>query len=221
MRDATPTTKPITKFAGKSVAAVGAATLRNSANRMSQCYIAPNSAEINRQPRRLEITVSHTKQTSATQFNRQLFATLQNASQRANSSHSFILSAFCEGPLTTSHCLFRQEARVTPSGSTCSVHRLAASFSKPRNLSSLITDHSPLASSRRTCASAKKQQIRRSRSNPLGLYFLASYAHFPIGTQRALMHNGGTAVTAGFNDKKIHAAELGLEPSREHQSVIR
>jgi hypothetical protein len=42
---------------------------------MSQCYIAKNHAKINRQPRRLEIILSHTKQTPAHQINRQLSAT--------------------------------------------------------------------------------------------------------------------------------------------------
>ena len=42
---------------------------------MSRCYIAKNLAKINRQPRRLEIMLSHTKQALARQINRQLSAT--------------------------------------------------------------------------------------------------------------------------------------------------
>jgi hypothetical protein len=48
---------------------------------MLQAVLIDNSrrspAKINRQPRRLEIRVTHTKQTPATQFNRQRFATWQ------------------------------------------------------------------------------------------------------------------------------------------------
>jgi hypothetical protein len=185
MKRATTITRSITELTRKSGAGACAATIRSNTNRMSHCYMTPKTPEINRQPRRLETAINSTKQRPATQFNRQLSATLQNASRRAISSHS---------PLFTSHCLFRQQA--------------------------LVTYRSSLLPSSRTCRSAKKQQIRKSLFNPLGLYFLASYAHFPIGTQRALMHNGGTEVTAGYDDKN-HAALAGMEPSREHQSVIR
>ncbi len=212
MKRATTTTRPIAETAGISAAETHSTTIRSSSNQMSHCYINSKTAEINRQPRRLEIIVSNRKQSPTPQINRQQTRTSQNQLRRATSSHS---------PLSTSHCLFRQEAPLTASSAASEFPRTIALFSRPSNLSSLITHRSSLPPSRRTCASAKKQQIRRSRLNPLGLYFLASYAHFQIGTQRALMHNGGTEVTAGYNDKKIHAAELGLEPSREHQSVIR
>jgi hypothetical protein len=39
---------------------------------ISQCHLAKNHAKINRQPRRLEIILSHTKQTPAHQIHRQL-----------------------------------------------------------------------------------------------------------------------------------------------------
>ena len=159
------------------------ATIRKGDYGMSHCYIQPKTAKINRQPCRLEIAVSQTKQTPKAQINRKLSATSRKQFRHTNSSH----------------CLFHQKA-------------LSTNPSNPRQLSSPPT--------RRTCSSAKKQQIRRSRLNPLGLYFLASYAQFSIGRQRALVHNRGIKVAAGYNDKN-RAALVGLEPSREHQSVIR
>ncbi len=73
-------------------ARTSAATARYSS--MLHCYIpslivtthqAPltNPAEINRQPRRLGITVTHTKQTPATQINRQLSGTLRNTNHNS------------------------------------------------------------------------------------------------------------------------------------------
>lgn len=180
MERATPTIRPITEIVRNSVAAAQLATIRRGENRMSHCYIQPKIAEINRKPCRLEIAVSHTKQTPKAQINRKLSCTSRKQFRRANSSHS---------SLTTSHCLFHQKARST-------------NASKPRPL--------PSPPTRRTCRSAKKQQIRRSRLNPLGLYFLASYAQFSIGRQRALVHNRGTEVAAGYNDKN-QAALVGLE----------
>jgi hypothetical protein len=212
MKRAATITRPTTELTRKSVADTYAAGIRSNTNRMSQCYMPPKNAEFNRQARRLETALSSTKQTPATQFNRQLSGTRQNASLRAISSHS---------PLTTSHCLFRQEARITASSAASEFPRLTVLLPRPSKLWSLVTQHSSLLPSRRTCRSAKKQQIRWSLHVSLGLYFLASYAHFPIGTQRALVHNGGTEVTAGYNDKKIHAAVVGMEPSRERQSIIR
>ena len=44
---------------------------------MSQCYISGNPAKFNRQPRRLEMILSHTKQTPAHEINRQLFGTFE------------------------------------------------------------------------------------------------------------------------------------------------
>ncbi len=158
---------------------------------MSHCYIALKTAKINRQPRGLEIVVSNRKQSPRPRFNRQQSRISENQFRHANSSHS---------PLTTSHCLFHQQAQITASGIACTSHRLVASFSKRRNLSSLVTHHSSLPSSRRTCQGAKKQQIRRSLHVSLGLYFLASYAQFPIGRQRALVHNGGNKVAAGCKE---------------------
>lgn len=221
MRRTATMTRPITELTRESVAGAPAATIRSNTNRMSHWYIPPKTAEINRQPQRLEIIVSNRKQTPAPQINRQQTRTSQIQFRHASSSRSFIRSAFNAGPLTATHCPFRQEAAIMASSAAAEFPRLTVLLSRPGNLSSLIAHHWSLPPSRRTCHSAKKQQIRPSRSNPLGLYFLASYAHFPIGTRRALMHTGGTEVTAGYNDKKIHTAVVGMEPSREHQSVIR
>ena len=192
MERATATTRPITEIARNSVAAGHLATIRRRGeNRMSHCYIQPKTAKINRKPCRLEIGVTHTKQTPTAQINRKLSCTSRKQFRRPVSSHS---------PLITSHCLFHPKAPLA-------------------HHESRITSHESRPSSR-TCRSAKKQQIRRSRLNPLGLYFLASYAQFSIGRQRALVHNRGTEVAAGYNDKN-HTALVGLEPGREHQSVTR
>lgn len=105
MKQATPITRLITEISGESVAA-GAATLHNSADDMSHRYIRRKSAKINRQPQRLEIAVSHRKQTPAAPINRNLSRTFQNRFRRANSSHSFILSAVCERSLTIGTAFF-------------------------------------------------------------------------------------------------------------------
>jgi hypothetical protein len=191
MKPARRTTWLNNQVLGKSVSGAQTALLFTPPNRMSHCYIAAGIAKINRQPRRLEITVSHTKQTPAVQIDRQHCGTLHGQSRCANSSHS---------PQTTSRCLFHQRAGFADKRS-----RVA---------------HNGSRLSRRTCQGAKKQQIRRSLQNSLGLYFLASYVQFPIGRQRALMHNRGTKVAAGYNDKK-RTALVRMEPSREHQSVAR
>jgi hypothetical protein len=61
-----------------------------------------------------------------------------------------------------------------------------------------FTNHEPPATSNNVelAASAKKQQIREWPLNSLGLYFLAVYAHFKIGRQRALLHNRATKEVA-------------------------
>lgn len=203
MSGATATTRTTTETTGKSVPGALPATLRSTANRRSHCYIRRETCKINRQPRRLEIIVNRTKQTPITQFNRQLFGTREKRFHRAISSHS---------PLTTSHCLFHRTTAFRGAQATGRELQHTNHAQRP----SLVAP-----SSRRTCQGAKKQQNRRSLHLSLGLYFLASYAHFPIGRQRALVHNGGTELAAGYNDKKIHTALVGMEPSREHQSVIR
>jgi hypothetical protein len=54
----------------------------------SQCYIPRKHAQINRQPRRLEFTLSHTKQTHAAQINRQQIATSKITHSRISDHHS-------------------------------------------------------------------------------------------------------------------------------------
>lgn len=191
MAAATRTARVITQTRGTAISRARTALLCAPPSGMLPGYVHSKTAEINRQPRRLETVVSHTKQTSTTQINRQHFSTSRKRSHRAISGHS---------PLTTSHCLIDQKSPVA-------------------DLESRSTSHDSRSSSR-TCQGAKKQQLRQPRSNPLGLYFVASYAHFSIGRQRALRHNGGTEVAASYNDKH-RTALVGMEPSRERQSIIR
>jgi hypothetical protein len=198
MKRATRTTRLITQTPRKSVGGAFTALSCTRRNGMLHCYIPSEIAKINRQPSRLECIVSSRKQTPAAPINRNLSRTLQNRFRRANSSHS---------SLATSHCLFHPQTLLAG-------HRSRVTIQE-----SQFTNHARRPS-RRTCQVAKKQQIRRSRLNPLGLYFLASYAHFAIGRQRALVHNGGNKVAAGYNDKN-RTALVGLEPSREHQSITR
>lgn len=195
MERATPTTRPITEIVGGSVAAAKLATIRTSESRMSHCYIRPKTAKINRKPCRLEIAVSQTKQTLPAQINRKLSGTSRKQLRHANSSRS---------SLATSRCPFHGvEQDFHVSMLVCQPFQAATILIAPDH-------HSSLTPTRRTCASAQKQQILRSRLNPLGLYFLASYAHFTIGRQRALVHNGRNKVAAGYNDKN-RAALVGLE----------
>jgi hypothetical protein len=186
MQPAIPTTSRNNKTPRKSLAKSRNARFEPGAVPMSHCYIQLKTAKINRKPRRLEIVVSHTKQTPTTQINRHLSCTLQNHFLRAKSALIAVRSGLAS------------DLQPRPADRVVAI----------RN-SSLITSHSSLALSRRTCQGAKKQQIHQSHINPLGLYFLASYAHFTIGRQRALVHDGGTEVAAGYN--KNRAALAGME----------
>ena len=208
MRQATSTTSRITPTRGKSLAKTPAAALSSRLRRISHCYISPRSRQFNRQPVRLEIAISPTKQTTATQFNRQLFNTPQNRFSRSPSHHGTKrVSAVSSQP----RHLASRNAHVR---ATNHQSLLASHHSQPFHESQVTPNHVELT------ASAKKQQIRPSLSNSVGLYFLATYAQFSIGRRRALMHNGGTAVAA-VNNARIHAVLLGSEPSRERQSTRR
>ncbi len=187
MQPAILTTGRNNKTPRKSFAKSRNARFEPDAMPMSHCYIHLKTAKINRKPRRLEIVVSHTKQTPATQINRHLSCTLQNHFRRTKSA------------LVAGRSGLASDLQQRPADLVVAI----------RN-SSLITSHSSPPLSRRTCQGAQKQQILRSRLNPLGLYFLASYAHFTIGRQRALVHNGRNKVAAGYSDKN-RAALVGLE----------
>jgi FKBP-type peptidyl-prolyl cis-trans isomerase FklB len=73
----------------------------------SQCYIPRKHAQINRQPRRLEFTLSHTKQTAAPQINRQQITTSKITHSSISNRHNqnAAQAPARHSALATHHCL--------------------------------------------------------------------------------------------------------------------
>jgi hypothetical protein len=88
----------------------------------SQCYIARKHAQINRQPRRLEFTLSHTKQTPAAQINRQQIATSKITHSRISNHHNQHAEQALSrhSSLATRHC---RSNRHTPRLESAISHR--------------------------------------------------------------------------------------------------
>ena len=136
MRTAAPATGRANRALGKSVAKNRPAPPATSAvraprtfprrpaapaapcNSMSQCYIhvssIANHPKFNRKPRRLESIVSRTKQTPATQINRQLSATSCNTHRDASNHHNRLSAPAltCRLLLVTHHCLSNRQWQI-------------------------------------------------------------------------------------------------------------
>ncbi len=164
MQQATATASRITQTRGKSLANAPRPASLASLHRMSHCYISTGSRQFNRQPVRLEIAISPTKQTPAPQFNRRLFTSSQNRFSRSPNHDSIKQMSAVRLPTVSSQQRHLQNR---------------AAHHRATNHQSLLTDHhSPLTAFPRITSHGLSRtsygQCEKTTDSPLPLQFRRS-----------------------------------------------
>ncbi len=208
----------------------------------TQCYIPRKHAQLNRQPRRLEITLSRTKQSLATQFNRQFSATFSKSQNTPNpptnflaTNHSSLTTAFFTTRRISNRHTPRLESAISRRKQTLATrsdrHSLRVSASHQRRIAD--ADRPPQVASNivsnrqwqilENAVNLSKQMIApRSNRHKNALFasrmgsrdaFIASR----IGHGRRITrHNSGPLCSACFRATPITAVCASVKPMREY-----